>query len=191
MIQNKKNQKRWLNRRWKADQCSRRWSWDEFLHNLAKASRWWGSFPGYLSQWRTTSGCSESRFLEHILNIFHICDLEKKVTVWTWSCLSELFFTNLKETTYWNILLLRLVLTWLWGSWRWWWYQEHWHQLYWLLQPWHWRHERGLQDQVQEKLLGLLASWVRLTTCSTLVKVRILLRIVKFGIEFFLTIFCD
>ena len=87
-----------------------------------------------------------------------ICDLEKKVTVWTWSCLSELFFTNLKETTYWNILLLRLVLTWLWGSWRWWWYQEHWHQLYWLLQPWHWRHERGLQDQVQEKLLGLLAS---------------------------------
>jgi len=96
-----------------------------------------------------------------------ICDLEKKVTVWTWSCLSELFFTNLKETTYWNILLLRLVLTWLWGSWRWWWYQEHWHQLYWLLQPWHWRHERGLQDQVQEKLLGLLASWVRLTTCST------------------------
>ena len=43
----------------------------------------------------------------------------------------------------------------------------------------------------KKKLLGLLASWVRLTTCSTLVKVRILLRIVKFGIEFFLTIFCD
>jgi hypothetical protein len=36
----------------------------------------------------------------------------------------------------------------------------------------------------KKKLLGLLASWVRLTTCSSLVKVRIL-SIVKFGIEFF------
>ena len=125
-----------------------------------------------------------SRFLEHILNISLIRDLEKKVTVWTWSFLSELFFTNLKETTYWNILLLRLVLTWLWGSWRWWWYQEHWHQLYWLLQPWHWRHEREIRDQVQEsrrkkKILGLWASWVGLTTCSSLVKVRILRKLVN------------
>ena len=65
--------------------------------------RFW---PGYLSRSRTTSGCSVSRFLEHILDVFLICDLKKKVSVWTWSCLSELFLTNLKETTYWNICLL-------------------------------------------------------------------------------------
>ena len=70
--------------------------------------RFW---PGYLSRSRTTSGCSVSRFLEHILDVFLICDLKKKVSVWTWSCLSELFFTNLKETTGWNIFLLRLILT--------------------------------------------------------------------------------
>ena len=72
----------------------------------------------------------------------------------------------------------------LWGSWRWWWYQERWHWLYWLLQPWHWRHEREIRDQVQEsrrkkKILGLWASWVGLTTCSSLVKVRILRKLVN------------
>ena len=70
--------------------------------------RFW---PGYLSRSRTTSSCSVSRFSENILDVSLICDLQKKVSLWTWSCLSELFFTNLKETTCWNIFLLRLILT--------------------------------------------------------------------------------
>ena len=111
--------------------------------------------------WLTTSGCSVSRFLELI------CDLEKKVTVLTWSCPSELFFTNLKETSYWKILLLRVVLT----------FSEV---------PDTKNADTdstGIDDmneaseiKCKKKLLGLLASWVRLTTCSSLVKVRILLR---------------
>ena len=139
--------------------------------------RFW---PGYLSRSRTTRGCSVSRFLEHILDVFLICDLKKKVSVWTWSCLGTLLYEP-KRNDWLKHLSAKTHFDFLWGSWRWWWYQERWHWLYWLLQPWHWRHEREIRDQVQEsrrkkKLLGLWASWVGLTTCSSLVKVRILLR---------------
>jgi hypothetical protein len=51
--------------------------------------RFW---PGYLSRSRTTRGCSVSRFLEHILDVFLICDLKKKVSVWIWSCLGTLLY---------------------------------------------------------------------------------------------------
>ena len=92
--------------------------------------------------WLTTSGCSVSRLLELI------CDLGK-------------------ETSYWKILLLRVVWT----------FSE-------VPDTKNADTNSTAIDDMNEaseikckkKLLGLLASWVRLTTRSSLVKVRILLR---------------